>query len=130
MHIIRKCQPRKHAGMAGTERAWTAIPTYSHRRQNAAHPRKDAPRCHDLVTSLNRSYLALGDEYHCRVRNRTKDLAFALMIIGVLWFAGVVWAIGGYDEGGLPETILMSMGGIPFVVGVCLLLPADDESSD
>lgn len=61
---------------------------------------------------------------------RKKDAGVALMIVGALWFVGVIWLIGGYDEGGLGETLLMSLGVVIFMGGVGMLMPDRADSGE
>lgn len=65
-------------------------------------------------------------------KHPTKEASIAMIIIGVGWFVGVIWWIGGYDEGGLGETLLMSFGLMFAAVGVRRLwdLAHDEDHSD
>lgn len=44
-------------------------------------------------------------------------LAVAAIIGGILWVIGATVAVGGWEAGGIPETILICIGLIPLVGG-------------
>lgn len=52
------------------------------------------------------------------------------IVVGIVWMVGVVIAIGGWDAGGLGETLLIALGLPPVVGGVMHLYTSKRTQGD